>query len=162
MTPWCTWLSDLRTTGPIRHLNMVAWGFGIDVTAISFWKLRWDQFCTAWDVNLWDAHHVGKLRAFDVASLLYHLCPHQGTYHPESDHIRFFHAFLRKPVEDLVFKHLPVNYPWVYGKTLCSDNKKPAEVFVWHDATTPKKSIEKRHQQATLSYLVTIHKNYKD
>lgn len=40
-----------------------------------------------------------------------------------------------------------------------TDNIKTTKVFVWRDATTPKKIIKKRHQQGTLSLLT---QNYKD
>lgn len=37
-------------------------------------------------------YFTGKMKASYTASLLFHLCPRQGTFHPETGHFRFYQS----------------------------------------------------------------------
>ena len=47
-------------------------------------------------------YFTGKLMPSYSASLFFHLCPRQSTYHPETGHFRFYHAFLQSEIDGLV------------------------------------------------------------
>lgn len=90
---------DLRTTRSISRFKVVAGGFGIIIIATAL-NLTDEINFAPLEMSTPIAHHAGELPASYVASLHDHLCPSQGTYHPESGHFRFYHVSLQRPVED--------------------------------------------------------------
>ena len=61
-----------------------------------------DVHFTQLELSTARVYFTGKLKASYSASLLFHLCPRQSTYHPETGHFRFYHAFLQSEVDGLV------------------------------------------------------------
>jgi len=57
-----------------------------------------DVHFTQLELSTARVYFTGKFKASYSASLLYHLTPRQSTYHPETGHFRFYHAFLQSEV----------------------------------------------------------------
>eukprot|EP00434_Breviolum_minutum_P027801 symbB.v1.2.024588.t1/scaffold2338.1/size81926/1 len=61
-----------------------------------------DVHFTQLELSTARVYFTGKFKSSYCASLLYHLTPRQSTYHPETGHFRFYHAFLQSEVSGLV------------------------------------------------------------
>eukprot|EP00434_Breviolum_minutum_P023180 symbB.v1.2.020447.t1/scaffold1720.1/size104783/1 len=60
-----------------------------------------DVHFTQLELSTARVYFTGKFKSSYCASLLYHLTPRQSTYHPETGHFRFYHAFLQSEVKRL-------------------------------------------------------------
>ena len=67
-----------------------------------FFHSTQDVHFTELELSTMRIYFTGKMKASYTASLLFHLCPRQSSYHPETGHFRFYHAFLQSEVEELV------------------------------------------------------------
>ena len=71
-----------------------------------FLRSTQDVHFTELELSTMRIYFTAKMKASYSASLLFHLCPRQSSYHPETGHFRFYHAFLQSELvesEDFTF-----------------------------------------------------------